>query len=87
MTNQEAVEYAGNMTYRDAINNLMKARSIPYRKATFIKVKELLKALDQEPSNDMVSRGVFEQVMWERDVAIEQLKELGYELGEKPKTT
>ena len=36
-----------------------------------------------EPSNDMVSRGVFEQVMWERDVAIEQLKELGYELGEK----
>ena len=34
----------------------------------------------------MVSRGVFEQVMWERDVAIEQLKELGYGLGEKPKT-
>ena len=40
----------------------------------------------QEPSNDMVSRGVFEQVVWERDVAIEQLKDLGYELGEKPKT-
>lgn len=36
--------------------------------------------------NDIVSRGVFEQVMWERDVAIEQLKELGYGLGEKPKT-
>lgn len=36
-----------------------------------------------EPSNDMVSRGVFEQVMWERDVATEQLKELGYELGSK----
>ena len=40
----------------------------------------------QEPSNDMVSRGIFEQVMWERDVAIEQLKDLGYGLGEKPKT-
>ena len=36
--------------------------------------------------DDMISRGVFEQVMWERDVAIEQLKDLGYRLGEKPKT-
>lgn len=42
--------------------------------------------LEQEPCEDMVSRGVFEQVMWERDVAIDQLKELGYGLGEKPKT-
>lgn len=33
-----------------------------------------------------VSIGVLEQVMWERDVAIEQLKDLGYSLGEKPKT-
>lgn len=39
-----------------------------------------------EPSGDVVSRGVFEQVMWERDVAIEQLKDLGYGLGKKPKT-
>ena len=36
-----------------------------------------------EPCEDMVSRGAFEQVMWERDVATEQLKELGYELGQK----
>ena len=43
------------------------------------------KWLEQEPSDDMVSRGVFEQVKWERDVAIEQLKELGYGLGEKPR--
>ena len=49
MTREEAEEYAKGMTYRDAINNLMKARSIPYRKATFIKIKELLKALEQEP--------------------------------------
>lgn len=41
-----------------------------------------IKALEQEPS-DTVSRGAFEQVMWERDVAIGQLKELGYELGQK----
>lgn len=54
------------------------------------KVKKMLRELPpvkpQEPCNDMVSRGVFEQVMWDRDVAIEQLKDLGYELGEKPKT-
>ena len=43
-------------------------------------------ALEQEPSDDMVSRGVFEQIMWERDIAIEQLKELGYGLGEKIRT-
>lgn len=45
-----------------------------------------IKALKQEPCEDSVSRGVFEQVMWERNVAIDQLKELGYGLGEKPKT-
>lgn len=45
--------------------------------------KLILELLDQEPSSDMVSRGVFEQIMWERDVAIEQLKALGYELGQK----
>ena len=42
-----------------------------------------IKALSQEPCDDTVSRGAFEQVMWERDIAIEQLHELGYELGQK----
>ena len=39
----------------------------------------------QKPTegDDTVSRGVFEQVMRERDIAIEQLHELGYELGQK----
>ena len=32
---------------------------------------------------DAISREVFEQVMWERDIAIQQLKELGYGFGEK----
>ena len=41
-----------------------------------------IKALEQQPS-DTVSRGAFEQVMWERDIAIRQLKELGYEFGAK----
>jgi hypothetical protein len=45
------------------------------------------KASDECPNDNnvstTVSRGVFEQVMWERDVAISQLKKLGYELGQK----
>lgn len=49
MTREEAQEYAKTMSYSDAIYNLMKAKSIPYRKATFIKITELLKELDQEP--------------------------------------
>lgn len=30
-----------------------------------------------------VSQGVFDQIRWERDVAVDQLKQLGYSLGEK----
>lgn len=52
----------------------------------FKRVNELPSVNPQKSSGDMVSREVFEQVKWERDVAIEQLKELGYGLGEKPKT-
>lgn len=57
MTREEAAKYAENMTYRDAINNLMKAKSIPYRKATFIKVNELLKALEHESEKELSKEG------------------------------
>lgn len=56
-----------------------------YEHDELVKCFEDLGIFEQEPC-DTVSRGVFEQVMWERDVAIEQLKELGYGLGEKPRT-
>ena len=58
-----------------------------------------IKALEQQPSNedvqrvvdatpkDCVSLGVYKQVAWERDIAIEQLKELGYGFGEKIRTS
>lgn len=49
MTREEAEKYAENMTYREAICNLKQAKSVPYRKATFIKVDELLDKLEQEP--------------------------------------
>jgi len=56
MTREEAKIYAKTMTYEDALCNLSRARAVPYRKATFIKVNELIKALSQEPCDDAVSR-------------------------------
>lgn len=38
-----------------------------------------------ENKKDMVSQAAYEQIKWERDIAIQQLKDLGYGLGEKPK--
>lgn len=34
----------------------------------------------------MQTLGAIDQIQWERDTAIAQLKDLGYSLGEKPKT-
>lgn len=45
--------------------------------------KELLNEYTEIIKKDTVSIGAYEQVAWERDVAIDQLKQLGYELGEK----
>lgn len=48
--------------------------------------KKLLKELPTySAKTDGVSQSVFDQIKWERDVAIEQLKDLGYGLGEKPR--
>lgn len=49
MTKEEAEKYAKNMTYCEAIHNLKQAKSVPYRKATFTKINELLDELEQEP--------------------------------------
>ena len=46
----------------------------------------IINVLEQQ-SYDCVSLGVYKQVMRERDIAIEQLRELGYEFGEKIRTS
>lgn len=43
----------------------------------------IIKALEQEPCEDALSLEVYKQTLWERDIAIAQLKELGYGFGEK----
>lgn len=35
------------------------------------------------PAADVVSKGLYEQIKWERDVALAQLEEYGVSLGEK----
>ena len=50
-------------------------------------ILDLINALEQQPSDDKVSVEVYKQVTWERDIAIAQLKELGYEFGEKIRTS
>lgn len=42
-----------------------------------------VRELDEAPAVDAVSRGLFEQYKWERDIAIAQLEELGLSLGQK----
>lgn len=43
--------------------------------------------MDEKIKCDYVSVGVYKQVAWERDIAIEQLQELGYSFGEKIEPT
>lgn len=40
-------------------------------------------ALEPDGKEQKVSRAVFEQVMWERDIALKKLAEIGKGLGEK----
>jgi hypothetical protein len=61
---------------------LQTAHSAEYAQALDMAIK----ALKTEPTDkDLISKSVFDQIKWERDVAISQLHDLGYELGEKPK--
>ena len=46
-------------------------------------IRKALRCIEQSPAIDAVSIGVYEQVRWERDVAIAQLEELGIGFGQK----
>ena len=46
MNREEVEEYAKHMSYRDAVYNALQGICIPYRKATFIKLYELLDIIE-----------------------------------------
>ena len=50
MNRTEAEEYAKEMTYRDAVCNALQGKCIPYRKATLIKLYELLDMVEPQES-------------------------------------
>lgn len=52
MTREQAEEYAKEMTYRNAVYNALQGKCIPYRKATFIKLHELLDMVEPQESED-----------------------------------
>ena len=47
MNMAEAEEIAKKMTYRDAVYNALRGRCVPYKKATRIKLKELLEKVKE----------------------------------------
>lgn len=46
-------------------------------------VETCIAILEDAPAADVVSKGLYDQIKWERDVAFEQLNELGIGFGEK----
>ena len=44
---------------------------------------DIINEVSDECKDKYVSMGVYKQVAWERDIAIKQLHELGYEFGQK----
>lgn len=47
MTVEEAKEYAKTMSYTEAVYNALQGRAVPYKKATKIKLDELLKSANE----------------------------------------
>ena len=59
MTKEEAEEYAKRITYRDAVYNALQGKCIPYRKATLIKLHELLDIIEPQESEEKHEYGLF----------------------------
>lgn len=72
------------MTNEQAIENIQTIKELYTWSSGADEALEMAIQALQEQSGDAISREVFEQVIWERDVAIAEVKELGYRFGEKP---
>jgi len=79
MTNQDAIielQHTIDLIKQDG-KDWLDERDIPILEAA-------ISALQAQ--EETVSRKVYEQISWERDIAVMQLKDLGYSLGEKIRT-
>lgn len=48
-----------------------------------VPIAAVSQSIARTPTEDVVSRGVYEQVKWERDMAIQTLEEHGLSLGQR----
>ena len=82
MTNKEAIETL-RANYPDACFGQL-------REAVDMAIEALEKSELSRPADDAIIHqmaiDIIEQIKWERDIAIQQLKDLGYSLGEKIRT-
>lgn len=46
-------------------------------------VEDVIQRIKNVPATDAVSKSLYDQIKWERDIALEQLEELGISLGQK----
>ena len=52
MNNIDAQEIANTMSYQEALHNVFSGKSIPYRKATFMKLTELVTLAEKLDMNE-----------------------------------
>lgn len=59
-------------------------QSQPYRHNQALRggLRKALRCIEESPTIDVVSKDVYDQIRWERDVAIAQLEELGIGFGQ-----
>lgn len=58
----------------------LKEQSSEWRR---VEIDEIIERINNQPTTDAVPKGLFDQIKWERDIAIGQLQEIGCELGQK----
>lgn len=74
-----------NYKSSDAKHTREKQLHIPDNPAISDDKTEFMACLDDMPTFDVVPRSVYEQIKWERDIAMQQLEENGIAFGAKPK--
>ena len=80
MTREEAKDYAKTMSFRNAVYNALQGKCIPYRKATLIKLNELLDIIEPRKGKETETwngihlqitapKGTFERIYYDTDSA------------------
>lgn len=69
--------------HQPTVNGKTTMRDLEIYKMTIGYAEEIINQLAEEYKDKYVMRETLNQYMWERDIAVSQLRDLGYGLGEK----